>query len=142
MITPPSIVRFSYCYLGAWAVGLINNVINWPRYQQMAQVQQANEQIGSWYLPATVGIGLLIPLILWYFVVRRASVIAKWIVVVFAVLAVSGALFTLLMASFASGIGAVLAITGYALQVVAAWLLVRPDARDWFGEKPDEDEIA
>ena len=142
MITPPSIVRFSYCYLGAWAVGLINNVINWPRYQQMAQVQQANAQIGSWYLPATVGIGLLIPLILWYFVVRRASVIAKWIVVVFAVLAVSGALFTLLMASFASGIGAVLAITGYALQVVAAWLLFRPDAKDWFGEKPDEDEIA
>ena len=54
----------------------------------------------------------------------------------------SGALFTLLMASFASGIGAVLAITGYALQVVAAWLLFRPDARDWFGEKPDEDVIA
>ncbi|HVF92826.1 MAG TPA: hypothetical protein VM900_00775 [Sphingomonas sp.] len=135
MIRPPSIVKFEYCYLGAWALGLINTAINWSRYQQMAQVQQANAAVGSWYLPTIIGVGILIPLILWYFVARRASVIAKWIVVVFAALAVSGAVFTLLVASFATGIGAMLALGGYALQVAAAWLLFRPDAKAWFGER-------
>lgn len=139
MIKPLSIQRFDYCYLGAWALGLINTAINWTRYREMAQIRQAEATIGAWYLPVTIGVGMLIPLLLWFFISKRASVVAKWIMVVFAALGVGGALFALLVGSFAGGLAGVLTLASYALQVVAAWLLFRPDARAWFGEDYEED---
>lgn len=139
MIRPPSIVRFDYFYLGAWAIGLVNTTTAFSRYQAMPQMQQANAMIGSWYLPTTIAVGLLIPLLLWYFVARRASVVAKWIVVVFAALALFGILTSLLMASYAGGVSLLLGIIACGLQVAAASLLFKPDAKAWFGEKIEDD---
>lgn len=137
MQRPQSIVTFERCYLGGWAIGVLNTVINWSNVLKNPQVQQANAMVGEWYLPTVTGIGLLIPLILWYFIARRGSVVAKWIMVVFTALGVLGLARTLLMGGgLPTGVGAILAVLGVALNVYAATRLFRPDAKSWFGERP------
>ncbi|HEX8484281.1 hypothetical protein [Sphingomonas sp.] len=142
MTRPISIVRFDYCYLGALVVGAVNAALNWQRYTAMPAVRDAQVMFGAWYLPTVTAIGYLIPLLLWYFVARRGSVVAKWIVVVLFGLGMVGLLIALAMGTMASGLGGVLSVVAIVLNAVAVWLLFRPDARAWFGEKAHDDRDA
>jgi hypothetical protein len=142
MIRPPSIVRFDYCYLGALLVGAVNAALNWSRYAAMPQVRDAEAMIGTWYLPTLTAIGYLIPLLLWYFAARRASVVAKWIVVVLFALGIVGLLIALAMGTMASGLGGVLSVVAVVLNAIAVWSLFQPDAREWFGEAVHGEDIA
>jgi len=134
MVRPQSIVQFERVYLGAWALGLVNTALNWSSVQDNPQVQAAAEQIGGWYLPTITAIGLLIPLILWYFIARRGSVVAKWIMVVLTAFGLIGIAIGLAMGTTQSGIAGVLGIVGVVLNIIAATLLFRADAKPWFGE--------
>lgn len=142
MTRPLSIVNFERCYLGALIVGAVNAALNWQRYLEMPAVQQAQASIGGWYLPATTGLGFLIPLLLWYFAARRASVVAKWIVVVLFGLGAFGLLAGFLLGTMAAGLGGVLSVVAFVLNAVAVWLLFQPDARVWFGETVERGDVA
>ncbi|OYY89735.1 MAG: hypothetical protein B7Y45_10710 [Sphingomonas sp. 28-66-16] len=132
MERPASIVRFELFYLGYVAIGAIGMVLNWSNYQAMPAIQDANAAIGSWYLPVVMGLGTLIPVLLWYFVARQASSIAKWIVTAFFVLNLIGVVTSVLTASFPNIIAAVLGIAGTAAYAVAVYLLFRPASSSWF----------
>ncbi len=134
MIRPKSIALFERCYLGGWAIGLINTAMMWSSWQSDPRIIQAAEQIGTWYLPTTTAIGLLIPLVLWYFIARRGSVVAKWIMVVLTALGVVGIAASLAMGTFPTGLAGIFGLVGVALNVTAAAMLFRPDAKAWFGE--------
>ena len=134
MTRPPSIVSFERCYLGALLVGAVNAALNWQRMMAMPAVQQARTTFGEWYLPATTALGYAIPLILWYFAARRASVVAKWIVVVLFALGVLGLLVGWAIGTMAPGLGGVLSLVSLVLNAIAVWLLFKPDAQAWFGE--------
>lgn len=142
MIRPLSIINFERCYLGALIVGAVNAALNWQRYTTMPAVRDAQVMFGPWYLPALTAIGYLIPLLLWYFAARRASVVAKWIVVVLFGLGVFGLLIALAMGTMASGFGGVLSVVAFVLNAVAVWLLFQPDARAWFGETVGREDVA
>ena len=133
MERPQSIIWFERCYLGAVAVGLVNTATNWSRVQEQIEATPNSELLPSWFFGATLALGLAISLTLWYFVARRGSVVAKWIVtVLFAVALLS------VLRTAASGIVPptlnVFAVVGLVLQAVGVFMLFRSDAKPWFGD--------
>lgn len=142
MDRPVSISKFEVCYLGALVVGAVNSTINWSRYYANPAVRQAETVIGTWYLPTITALGFLIPLLLWYLAARRASVVAKWIIVVFFGLGALGLLAGIALNSFPTSLAAVLGIAAFVLNAIAVWLLFQPDSRRWFGETGADDSDA
>lgn len=136
---PQSIIRFERLYLSAFVIGLLSTFQNWEVRQRMME-QGAGGTNLAWLGPAASAIGVVIALSLWYFVARRASVIAKWIVVVLA--AWGAVLLAILAFGLIAGRGApTLLLVGAAqnvLYIVAAAMLFGPDARAWFGEPSSE----
>ncbi|WP_174298439.1 hypothetical protein [Sphingomonas bacterium] len=128
---PISIVNFERCYLGAIVVGLVNSLLVVPAMLRTPQVAQATATLGTGFLYGSIAIGIAITLLLWYFAARRASVVAKWIIVVFFAFGVLG-LVRNAMAGFPAGLSGVLSIVALVLQAVAVYLLFRPDANAWF----------
>lgn len=137
---PKSIVLFERLYLGGWALGVVNTVLTWSAVRANPNMVAVDQQVGSWYVPTLTAIGLAIPLLLWFFIARKASVVAKWIMVVFTALGVLGIAFAGLSGTLVAGLSTLLSVTSVVLNIVAAALLFRADSREWFGE--DDEEIA
>ncbi|WP_137787921.1 hypothetical protein [Sphingomonas sp. 3P27F8] len=142
MRRPPSILRYEQLYLASFVLGLAASAVNWKgrTAQLSASPALANLQ---WLAPASLAVGIVISLTLWYFTARSPSLAAKWVVVVFAalsVLGIAGNVFTLLKGGplFAVLLGIVVS----ALYIAAAALLFRPDARLWFGETINGNDAA
>lgn len=138
---PESIVNFERFYLGALVVGLINFVISWGSMQEMmtSDPAVAAAGLGTGFLVTTAGFSLLIPLILWYFIARRGSNIAKWILVVLFALGLVFTIPALLGSTPVPGgtIGLVLTLVTLAMQAYAVYMLFKPDAVAWLkGEGP------
>ena len=130
---PESIVNFERFYLGAMGVGIINSVLTWNDAQEMVAADMAASGLGSGFLVATIGIGLAITLLLWYFVARRGSNIAKWIITIFFGLGLLFMIPTLFGSAPLPGgtIGLVLTLVSTAMQGYAVYMLFKPDAVAW-----------
>ena len=135
MNRPISIINFERCYLGAFVIGIVNSALNWSDTRERMAAQE--QVLGTWVLPLGVLVGFAITLLIWYFVARRASVVAKWIATVFLVLGWIGVLFALASGNYPHGLAGVLGITGTILQTIAIYLLFKPDAEAWFTGGPD-----
>lgn len=131
---PKSIVQFELVFWAVILLGLVNTALGWGDMIASVQVQRMIAQVGEASVYITILFGLVLQLLLWYFVARRGSVVAKWI---FVVLTVATILFTA-PALFSGGGGtiliAVINVALIVLQVIAIILLFRGDARPWFGE--------
>lgn len=134
MVRPQSIVMFERCYLGYLAAGAINLALHWPIYAASATVRRAALTIGEWYFPAATLVGLAVPLLLWYFAARRASVIAKWVIVVFFALNLLGFSASVVLRTGPTALAAILSLIASLLYAIAVWMLFRPQSREWFGE--------
>ena len=137
MLRPLSIINFERCYLGALLIGLINSFITIPAMLRTPQLAQASATLGTGFLYITATVGILITLLLWYFAARRASIVAKWIIVVFFAIGALGMIRNL-ATGFRGIVGplpAVLSIVGFVLQAVAVYLLFKPDAKAWFADR-------
>ena len=131
---PASIVNFERLYLGALVIGVINTVLTFETTLAQVEAQPGAESMGSNIFYISLAIGFLIPILLWYFVARRASVVAKWIVVVLFVLGVFGFLFSFSQPVAPEGIALILGIVSMLMQAAAVWMLFRPDAKAWFAD--------
>ena len=134
MQRPASIVTFELSYLAALVLGIANTILNWSHTQAMPPVQRANEQLGTWFAPTVSALGYVVPIVLLFCVARRGSVIAKWIVTLFAAMAALSLLYGLLTGTFVSTLAAAIAVAATALNLFAASRLFRSDTRAWFGE--------
>lgn len=139
-LRPKSIVQFELVYWAIILLGLVNTALGWSDMLASVQVQRMIAQVGaaSVYISVLFGVGL--QLLLWYFIARRGSVIAKWI---FVILTAATLLFTipgLVSGGDGAPLIAVINVALAVLQVIAIVLLFRADARAWFGEGLDEDE--
>ena len=136
MLRPVSIVQFERCYLGSIALGFVTLALTWTAQMAMLSRNPATAQLsgGLLYSSLLTGIvlGALVALVLWYFAARRASVVAKWIIVVFFAIGVLSLLNSLSKGMVPSGLGGVLTVANIVLQAVAVYLLFRPDAKAWF----------
>ena len=143
MTKAPSIARFEQFYWGSILLGLINTALNW----NAAQAQLAANPVlanATWFLPAVQVVGLAIAILLWFFIVRRPSVVAKWVQVVFAAFsafALLSALFLVASGRAQIGLQVVVGLIANILYIAAAVMLFRPDAKVWFGEGLDDDDI-
>lgn len=136
---PSSIVTFDRLYLVALLLGLVNSVMSIDRLR--ARIEAMPELhavgIGSGFVYASMAIGLAISLLLWFAVAYRRSVVAKWVLVAFTVLAIlnlPGALRQL----GSGGLGVMVSVAVEVLRLVALSFLFRTDAKAWFaGSGPE-----
>lgn len=130
---PTSIIQFERFYLGALAVGLVGNVLNWDNATALLQADPNAAVLGTGFLFISVAIGLAISLLLWFLAARKAVGVAKWIIVVFFAIGLISVPFSL---GQLSGLAIVTSLVSMALQAAAVYMLFRPDAKKWFaGEK-------
>jgi hypothetical protein len=134
MERPQSIVNFERAYLGSVVLGLVSTAVNWDGLKAQVAATPGAEILPEWFLPASIGASIVINLLLWFFVAKRGSAVAKWIVV---------ALFAFSLFSLPRLFGGDVALPGtllafavvnYLLNAVAVWMLFRPDTKSWFGE--------
>jgi len=140
---PPSIARFEQFYAASILLGWINAGLNWHASQARLAANPALAPIVAWFLPAMQVVSIVIAVLLWYFIVRRPTVVAKWVQVVFAAFAAIGVISAI--GFIAAGRAAltptaILGIVANVLYVAAAVMLFRPDAKLWLGEELDEDD--
>lgn len=137
MERPASIVTFERCYLGAWIVGLANTALNWTTTVDQLTANPAVANLGASFastvLVGSIAVGAALTLILWYFVARQGSVVAKWIVTILFAFGLATFLFGLAMGRIGIGPGIVVTVVTLALQGLAVAMLFRPDTRGWFG---------
>ncbi len=128
---PSSIVWFERLFLLSLALAMLNAVLSYGMLVAEVESEPALAGMGGPLVLTVVAASLLIPLILWYFIARRASVIAKWLLV--ALIAI-GLLFG--SYGFESGITLpdLLGVVVTILQLLATALLFRADAREWLAE--------
>ncbi|WP_242095542.1 MULTISPECIES: hypothetical protein [unclassified Sphingomonas] len=136
---PPSIVNFERCYLGSFAIWLLNTLAFWPALTAAMRANPAVARLSPAFAPTVLGIGIVlvsaITLLLWYFTARTGSLVAKWIVTIFFAFSAIPAFYGLAVAMrpmTPQGIGNLVSI---ALNAVAVWMLFRADARLWFAAR-------
>lgn len=139
MIRPKSIINFERCYLGALALSFLTFAFTWSAQRALLERNPATAALSTSAVMATAVAVLLVSaiinLLLWYFAARRASVVAKWIIVVFFGLGTLVVLRSLITGTFMAGFGGVLQVVVYVLQAVGVYLLFRPDSNAWFAER-------
>jgi hypothetical protein len=140
---PESIRRFDMFYLGSIALSVVGDFISYDAMvgQMEARTAAAGMQLGSGAVIATMAVGIAISLLLWFLVSRKASALAKWIIVlIFAVGLLSA------VGAWAPGLfsGAwtlpkTISALMLLLEAAAVYFLFRPDTKAWFGG-PERDE--
>ena len=125
---PTSIVLFERLFLLSLAIALVNGFLQYDALVAQVGNDPALAQLGwgSGAILVVMAISLLIPLLLWYFIARRASNIAKWILVVMTLL---GLLFVNLDPGQLGSLAGIASLAVTILQLVAIVLLFRADAR-------------
>lgn len=138
---PQSIIMFERLFLASLALGAVGFLLSYPRMADLAANDPGMRQLGlgSGFLIGIVIASYAVYLLLWHLIARRASNVAKWILVVFTVAGVIVALPTL-TGPWTSTF--VLSLVVYALGILAVVYLFRPDAKAWFGGKAQADPAA
>lgn len=138
MERPASIVNFERAYLARIVLGVIGAALTWNVVVEQASMNPAVERFGPGFVPTILGggvvIGLAVSLLLWHFAARKASVVAKWIIVVFFALGLLSKVYSLASGAFPGGLTAIISAIDVLLGAAAVWFLFQPDARAWFGE--------
>ena len=92
---------------------------------------------GTGFVVTVMAISLLIPLLLWFLIARRASNIAKWVLVIFTV---PGLFFLPSSAEQMSTSAFVLTWVLTAIQLAAISFLFKRDAREWLSPTAEEED--
>ena len=147
MERPQSIIWFERFYLGALGIGFLNTAFSWSSRQARLAVLPNSQNLPSWFVSvvsiSTLVFGLAISLLLWHFVARRGSPVAKIFVVIFFVFGLLGlvwlpGLVSSVRIGLISPITALVSIFRFILNGAAVWMLFRPDTKSWFDKKtPD-----
>jgi hypothetical protein len=127
---PQSIVNFERLYLLAIVIGVITGVVTHDKSVADMAKMHINPSAVTWIQVIFTVIGLL----LLYFIARRASVVAKWILTVLYLLGLLGFLVAIPKLMEGGTLPAILQVATIALEGVAIYFLFRPDARAWFAD--------
>ena len=149
MNRPPSILLFERLYLAALVVSIVLALANWSGDVAALTVDPGITRLkgADGMLPVIYPILRLLIwagwLLLWFFVARRGSRVAKIVVTLFVLIAAydgSKVLLAMLTGPLA-GWTPTGALVETALLVSAAAMLFRPDARSWFATKDTEEPV-
>lgn len=125
---PQSIKMFDMLFLASLAVGLVNAFVSYE--STMAELAATGLGIGFFLAIMAFSYGII--LLLWFFISRQASNVARWIFVVLTGIGVAFMPFGL----FAMPpLEIILAIIVTALQIGSIYFLFQPDAKLFFENK-------
>ena len=133
MARPKSIQLFELFYLGSVLVGAVNTAMTWAETSTSAEAAQVKQMLGQWFLPLSTVFLYTLWLLLWYFTARLRSNLARWVGVVFYVLALVGFVLTLGAGASPAGLPFALSAVSLILTTIAVIFLFRRDAVAWFG---------
>lgn len=135
---------FDRLFFASLALSLVNSAVSYSAVQQQFSTDPALAPVGGFAGPffvVSLVVGFAISLLLWFFISRRASDVAKWIQVVFTAFGVLGVVQNLTKPMFGAG-PLVLMVVLTVLQVAAVYFLFRPDAKAWFaGQGPVDTDV-
>ena len=137
---PRSIVLFERLVLLSIVLGIISALLVSDKTQAALDAQGTPMGTGTLY--TVQAIGILLYLVLLYFISRKASPVAKWIYVVLAVIGLVMGLVGISATLAFGALPAAIAIAQYAITVVTIWLLFRPDSNAWFNDGRAEGDPA
>jgi hypothetical protein len=130
---PASIVQFERIFLAALAVDVVAAILG---LEFTLAALKANPATASYGASAVIGTQLIFVAIavgLWYLAAHRRSVVAKWIIAAWFVLASCMLALSLFQGAF-FGLATVLGWLGYALRAWSVSYLFKPDADAWFAK--------
>ena len=141
MLRPRSIAIFEIAYLAALAINLAGPFLIWSALTaNVAEQAHAGADAAGVVNGVLIGgivVAGAIGLLLWWFVARRGSNVARWItVVLLGYSLVSGAL-QLAQSGGPLGLVRIVALLGLVFTAIALASLFMPDARAWFAAKPE-----
>jgi hypothetical protein len=133
---PQSIVMFERLFLLSLALSAVSFLVNYDAMVAALQSEAALRDLGlgSGFALGLFAFGLAVYLLLWFFIARKASNIAKWVYVVLLALSIPSLVSSL--STFSFSMGGLLGIAVYALEVAAAVFLFRADAIAWLKGQP------
>ncbi len=131
---PKSIVQFERVYLASIILGMFEPKRMGPVTEMVFSQAGVPAPIVGIVLVAGV-LSFLLPLLLWHFIARRASNVAKWVMIALAALGVLAFVAGLGDPARTNGMLLALSVVITALMFYAVWLLFRPDAKAWLGSK-------
>lgn len=146
---PRSIILFERVYGLNIAMAVASLAWAYARAGQWAPSTPADAAMGGRAAAAftIAGVAVLviaIKLLIWFFIARRASNVARWIFVIFFVLAILSLIRTIglygrgmLPSPFLVGFG----VLDTLLRIACLWLLFRPDASAWFRGRHSPEEL-
>lgn len=131
---PQSIKMFDYLLLGSLVLGTVNFAFSFGDTMEVLQSDPAVAEVGlgTGFAIGTFAFGMLITLLLWFFISRMRSKIAKWILIAFTVLGIIMLPGSLAQMPSATMIASVVITV---MQVAAIYFLFRPDAKAWLDRK-------
>lgn len=134
---PASIVGFERFFLASLALGLINSVLSYRSSMALVQADPAMVEMGfgSGFIITTLAFGFGIPLLLWFLIARKASNVAKWIVVVLTAIGMLSIVMSFSTLAERGSVTVLISLVTLALQLFAIYLLFRPDAKAWLESK-------
>ncbi|UYV16382.1 hypothetical protein [Porphyrobacter sp. ULC335] len=135
---PPSIVKFDQLYLAIIVTGVIGFAVNWESAMAQLEVNPGLNDFGwdgAGVLIGMYAFSIAISLLLWFFVSRRASNVARWILTVLTGYGLVSLPFTLFLVPLPVP-SLIVAVVSAALQIAVLWFLFRPDAAAWFKHGP------
>ncbi len=141
---PSSIISFERLYLASVVLGLLGGIWAWLHWTDMMPGGTPPQMAAMMPTIMAGGIvfSLIVDLLLWFFIARRGSEVAKWIYVVLFAVAVAGVLRSLLGGGHVElpGLVCIVALLRVLVEAACAWLLFRPGANAWFkGDRAPRD---
>lgn len=133
---PASIIRFDQIFLGSLALGVVNTLLSYDATIAQIDADPAMAEVGMTgpgFLIGSIVIGFGTSLLLWFFISRRASTVAKWILVVLTLIGMLSVPLALFDVPF---VQAAITVVTAVMQLAALWFLFRPDANAWFEHGP------
>ena len=137
-----AIKQFDWLYLGAFAVTVIQTVLNYEALKLEMQSELAATGAQGASDIALIGglvISLIVTLTLWFLISVKRVEVVKWLIAIFAAWGAISFLLSVSTGSFDAGsiLGAIVAV----MNIVAAYLLFTPNAKAWF-ERRDDGSVA
>lgn len=137
MDRPRSIQWFERSFLAALALSLLSVALLWPELTQEIATRPGTEQLGAGAVQAVLLIGAAVVaalgLLLWYFVARRGSGVARWVAVLVLAYSIYSTATGLAGGGGPTTLATICAVASLVLELVALVMLFLPDARLWFG---------
>jgi len=133
---PASIINFERSFWASMLIGVGSLTLHWPTViDSLKSDPTAAPMVDSAaiFVGIALGFGFAISILLWYFVARKASNIARWIYVAVMGFGAVSTLTSLNDPTSPTGLALAISLVSTTFTALSIFFLFRPDARVWFG---------